>query len=182
MSEVLSGQAVSKKEKLEQIFLAYGNKMYVWAKNVVKDSHDAEDIVQNVFLNLAKGTVLDHFDSMENAAIGAYLAVMTRNTAINWYNKEKREKSTVASYLEQNGMKQICSNNIETFLEEICLEDLLDWIHRLPENYAKIIELKYVKMFTNKEIAEILSISPENVRKRLERARIKLKEEYHKKV
>ena len=47
---------------------------------------------------------------------------------------------------------------------------------QLPKSYFTILSLKYDDGYTYKEIADILYISEENVKKRLLRARNKLRE------
>jgi len=46
---------------------------------------------------------------------------------------------------------------------------------KINHGYADILALKYTYEYTNDEIASMLSISEENVRKRLERAKKALK-------
>ena len=53
-----------------------------------------------------------------------------------------------------------------------CIDEYID---TLPDNYKTIIVLSEIEGFTNKEIAEVLNMSLENVKIRLHRARAKLK-------
>ena len=61
-------------------------------------------------------------------------------------------------------------------------EDILDgkelesYLLKLPKSYYIIMSLKYDDGYSYKEIADILSITEENVKKRLLRARTKFRE------
>lgn len=54
---------------------------------------------------------------------------------------------------------------------------LMDLIDRLPEGYRSVLMLKYDNGFSTGEIASMLNLSEENVKKRLQRAKKKLEQE-----
>ena len=53
----------------------------------------------------------------------------------------------------------------------------MDLIDRLPEGYRSVLMLKYDNGFSTGEIASMLNLSEENVKKRLQRAKKKLEQE-----
>jgi len=53
---------------------------------------------------------------------------------------------------------------------------VIEFIENLPQDYKAVIVLSELEGFANKEIADILNISLENVKMRLHRARVKLRE------
>ena len=58
--------------------------------------------------------------------------------------------------------------------EEVGNSSIAAAIAMLPINYSSAIKLKYSHGYTDKEIAKILSISEENVRKRIARGKKRL--------
>jgi RNA polymerase sigma-70 factor (ECF subfamily) len=71
-------------------------------------------------------------------------------------------------------------------IESACAEDLYQSVEeqdilvstvlKLPIIYKDVLTLKYVQEYSNLEIAQILGISEPTVRKRLERAKSKMKQ------
>ena len=53
---------------------------------------------------------------------------------------------------------------------------LIGLIESLPENYRAVLLLRYAQGYSTKEVSEILEISEENVKKRIQRARSKLEQ------
>lgn len=54
------------------------------------------------------------------------------------------------------------------------MSDIEEAILKLPINYSTVLRLKYSQGYNNKEVAQILNISEENVRQRISRARKRL--------
>jgi len=63
---------------------------------------------------------------------------------------------------------------LDLIITNINVEKIKETINTMNPNYAEILILKYHYECSNKQIAELLSISEENVRVRLHRARKKL--------
>ena len=63
----------------------------------------------------------------------------------------------------------------QTLIRKEMSECVIEYINNLPPDYRTIIALSELGDLTNKEIADILEISLENVKMRLHRARAKLK-------
>lgn len=163
------------RKKLEKIYLDYRNKMYYWAVSIVKDQFIAEDIVHNVILSLSRKGVLDRVDEIGDTGTNAYLATITRNTAYNWYNREKREKSLLESLTAICGASEASHNDIDDLVEKMNMEDIIACIKKISDAEVNILTLRYVDQLSNKEIAEELKISEPAVRKRIERAKLKLR-------
>jgi RNA polymerase sigma-70 factor (ECF subfamily) len=56
-------------------------------------------------------------------------------------------------------------------------ECVREYVDRLPPDYRAVLILSELEGFKNRKIADILDISLENVKVRLHRARVRLKEE-----
>ena len=126
-----------------------------------KNSADAEDIVQNTFLKLLGR--LTKFNTDEHAK--RWLI----RVAINESNMLWRKRKRAGEVQEEES---------PAFHKELDAEEseLISAISTLPEQYRQIIHLYYYEEYNSKEIAEIMKMTPDNVRQILSRARKQLKE------
>jgi len=143
------------------------------------DPNDAEDITQDVFNKVNRG--LGGFQ--EKSKISTWIYRIATNTAID------RLRSTTYKYATgQNTAEDatdpedqsVCGYHEPSASDQVVIrkemgECVQEYIDNLPPDYKTIITLSELDDLTNKEIAEILGISLENVKIRLHRARSKLK-------
>lgn len=128
---------------------------------------DAEDIVQNTFVKLLE--YKKKFRDDEHAK--RWLIRVAVNEGHMLWRKRSRERTIPledAAPLEE----------MASFSEALSQDesDLLAALDELPRKYRQILHLFYFEGYSSKEIAQILEISDENVRTRLQRARKQLKE------
>ena len=158
----------SDRNKFEQLYLAYRQDMYRAAFSVLKNPEDAEDAVHDAFLRL-----IDNLDNVQGVCgrTRSYLLVITRNTAIDKFNRRKR-------VVEIDETEEITdSHNVEeTALEHFDAAALKAAIKQLPTIYYDVICLEQVCGMDAHEIAAQLGLTYEAARKRLQRAKKLLKE------
>ncbi len=113
---------------------------------------EVADIVQEVFLAAYKNlhTIRDKY------AVGAWLAIIARNKATEFYRREKPTEE-----LSENITGK---ENQQTEAREI-----LSAIRTLPESYRETLILRLVEGMTGPEIAERTNLTPESVRVNLHR-------------
>jgi len=153
------------RSKLETIYNRYSKAMYSHAFNILKNTSDAEDAVQEAFVRLFKNvnTVKDP-DSRETKS---FALVITGNCAIDIYRKRKRMNETqlfedsfpVFDSIEYKGTNQVAAE-----------------ILKLNERYRNALLLRYVYGLDYTEVAHHMDISAVNARKLVQRAREKLEE------
>lgn len=113
---------------------------------------EVDDIVQNVFLLAYK-----NLNSLrDKAAVGAWLAMIARNRANEFYRREKPTEE-LSEDLKQN-------DNRQTEAREI-----LEIILGLPEAYRETLILRLVEGMTGPEIAGRTGLKPDSVRVNLHR-------------
>lgn len=147
----------------------YKQTMYRKAYGILRDSSLAEDVVQESFIR-----ILNNFDKIikkKCPQTRKYFVNIVRSISIDVYRKRKRQQNL--SFDEFEGTIADDFKNIDNLLEEMTIEK---YLFQLPKSYYIILSLKYDDGYTYKEIAGILNISEENVKKRLLRARNKLRE------
>jgi len=135
--------------------------LYRYAYSLLKNNEDAEDVVQDVFMNY-----LIKSDSYRgDCSLKTWLLVLTRNQC---YNVIKSRKIRQSESIED---VNLCSD-INYVEDKLNIEDALK---TLTSEENEIIFLREYSDFSYKEIAQILNISIDNVKVRLFRAKQKLR-------
>lgn len=157
------------KSKFTELYLEYKNLMYHIAYNILRDEQDAEDMVHKAFLSILKN--FNQVEDIKTKKTKNWVALIVRNHALNFYTKrQNRCKKTV--YLDE--IEEIPNLDcVETVTDEYDLKEL---IALMPIKYRDILQLVIVYEHDYKHIAQELSITPENARKRFQRAKSILKQ------
>lgn len=146
---------------IEELVGRYRDNLFAIAFNVCKNAADADDIVQETFLqyHIAK----KEFDNEQH--IRAWLIRVAVNKAKNVNHSFWRQhKVPLEDYMETLAF--------ETPQDETLFETVM----KLPEKYRIIIHLYYYEDYPVREIAGILKLTESNVKVRLSRGRKLLKE------
>ena len=109
------------KSKFELLYQRYRDIMYWAAYGIMKDPHQAEDVVSQSFFK-----VIDHLNritDVDSRQTKAFLVTITEHTAIDCYRKRKRERTVsmedweaVSSYTEEFEENDVisCINSLVT--------------------------------------------------------------------
>lgn len=158
-------------QSFETIYEENKDKLYRYAYSILGDEASAEDAVQDAFVSLAQN--FEKTYSMECNQIRSYLIIIVRNASFKIYNRRKKETPTEDVYADgepTGGELHIAAESKEL------RKALLGMIQGLDPKYADVIMLRYYHGLSEKDIAESLGLSVENVKVRLFRGRNKLKE------
>ena len=128
----------------------------------VKNHHDAEDIVQDVFIKAQlKGSQLKEAEKFT-----AWMYTLTRNSIMDYHRAKKKVIDPVdLQEAEQYNEFNDCVNN--------CLNELMQ---TLPSPYKEALILAEKEEVPQKELAIRLGISYSGAKSRVQRARQMLKE------
>lgn len=154
------------KSKFETIYHKYRDVMFYAAYKILLDACDAEDIVHESFLKILD--ILDTIKDADSPQTRALVVIICEHKAIDLYRKKQREKAIPFEEEYIGGRHQA---EVERSAEG---QAIIDAIKTLPIKYREVLLLKYSHGYSMDEIAEILSISKENVKKTIQRARKKL--------
>lgn len=145
-------------EIIEQDLDCYGDMLLRLAYSYMKNMHDAEDILQDVFVQLMKN--INTLESSEHKK--SWLITVTRNLCKNklkssWF--KKRDELVELPYYD----------NYKN-------DDVLDAVMKLPLKYREVIHLFYYEDYTTAQIAEVINKKESTVRSLLHRGRNILKD------
>ena len=170
---------------VEKLYRQYRKNIYAAAFKILNHREDAEDCVHDVIQ-----TVIRHVDTFRETSpegLPKLLAVCTRNAAINIYRKNKRKQDNESKLpfdseheeellRESRLLYQGRNPDVITARTEI-KQRLAQLISELDDIYRDVLVLQIQYKMSNREIADILQISPNTVSVRLHRAKRKLLEE-----
>lgn len=138
----------------------YKNNIYAIAFNICKNPQDAEDVVQDTFIQY----ISTKKDFETEPHIRAWLIRVTINKAKNKNRLFFRRKTLpLVDYIATLTFESSESS------------ELFETVMKLPEKYRVAIHLFYYEDYSVKEISNILKISQSNVKVRLSRGRMLLK-------
>lgn len=168
-------------ELFHELVKRYEQKLYNFSLRMCRNPSDAEDLVQETFLNVFRYLK----DFRYETKFKNWLYRIAASTCI-----KKRRRSKFAPERELSLEEFIPKNEAETQqqvpdwalmpLEKLLNEELVNKVHQailsLPDKYRLVIVLRDVEGFSTTETAHILNLSPSNVKVRLHRARLFLRE------
>ena len=128
------------KDILKQLYQKYRKEIYLYLYSLCKNSSLAEDLLQETFLKALLSLPDDHTN------MRAWLYLVARNLFFNYYRREK-EKVPLGE------VQQIQKNRL-----------LYQAMNELEERKREILLMQYFGGLSQKEIAAILKMTPENVR------------------
>ncbi len=144
------------RQSLEELIECYQKSLYAAAFHICKNAEDANDVVQDTFVQYY--TTKKQFHDEE------HLKAWLLRVAIN------RAKDISRSFWRKNKIA------LDDYINEIPFEsreeyELFETVMKLPEKYRNVIHLYYYEDLSIKEIAGILRITEGNVKMRLSRGR-----------
>ncbi|NNK88499.1 MAG: sigma-70 family RNA polymerase sigma factor [Flavobacteriaceae bacterium] len=153
-----------------QLYHAYCDGMYVVAQRFVKDSMEAEDIVQESFI---KAFMKLHQFKGE-VTFGAWLKRIVINKCIDTLKARKQQLIE----LQDVHLKVVdAAVEDEWFVEDaITADEVKAAINDLPDKYKYVLMLYLIEGYDHAEIAQILKITQVASRTQLSRGREKLKQ------
>ncbi len=154
-----------------QLYNQYCNGMLIVALRFVKDTMEAEDIVQEAFIKAF--SKLEQYKA--EVTFGAWLKRIVINKCIDVL-KSKRQRLIE---LEEHHLNVVDTDYENEWLveDDITIDEVKTAIENLPEKYKFVVMLYLVEGYDHQEISEILNISEVASRTQLSRGKQKLQNE-----
>lgn len=130
--------------------------MYWFCLQYVKSKEDADEIVNDAFLSIWEKKETLKFDE----SLKSYLYTTVRNKSINFLRKKKIEFSFDDNMYNVSNIESSPSQIIEG--KEVA-KFINIFIEQLPNKCKQVFVLSRKEQMSNKEIAQLLEISPKTV-------------------
>ena len=149
----------------KQLYEMYSSKMYGVCMRYMKNTEDAEDVLQEGFVKVFK-----KMSTFKNSgSFEGWMRTIFVNTALRQLEKQKRTDSEIL-------LPEL--PEIETSLtafHQLAYKELIQLVNELPTGYRLVFNLYIIEGYTHKEIAERLKISEGTSKSQLARAKNYLK-------
>jgi RNA polymerase sigma-70 factor (ECF subfamily) len=156
--------------RFERAVLPHLEAAYNLARWLVRNDHDAEDVVQEAYVR-----ALTFFGSFRGEDGRAWLLAVVRNTCYTWLEKHRGRMPTVP--LDETVHAPSSTLNPERlYLQQATAEELRAAVGELPLELREVVVLRELEDLSYKEIAAILDIPLGTVMSRLSRARARLQQ------
>jgi len=158
------------KDFVLSLYDKYREGMIKLAFSKLNDWHEAEDAVEEAFINVARN--YEKIADSEDYEIKTYLVNTVINTSYKILAKRDRnicsDTDTIKEHLPSGDSAE------EIAVSEISYDELKCSIDQLSPRYKLILNMKYMG-YSNKEISEELSVKAGTIRVMLLRIRLSLK-------
>src|ERR1700722_4897049 len=155
----------------EQVVLPHMDTAYNLARWLVRNTHDAEDIVQEAYLRAFK-----FFGGYHGGDARAWVLKIVRNTSYSFLEKNR------SAHLAEEFDEKIHTANVEQPGAEAALLQSADSrmvreaLDELPVNFREVLVLRELEGMSYKEIAEVMDVPMGTVMSGLARGRGQLRE------
>lgn len=153
-----------------EVYNRYQAAMYNVAFRIVKDTAEAEDVMQESFI-----TAFSKLNTFKGeASFGSWLKRIVINNSISQYKKLKR----FTALPEENIMEDVeeSSNGLpEDDYNHLKVQKVLYCMDGLNDKYRKVLTLHLIEGYDYEEVCEILEISYANCRTLVSRAKESLR-------
>ena len=151
-----------------EVYKIYYKAMYNTSLRITNNATDAEDIMQEAFLDAFRKIKSYNGDG----SFGAWLKRIVINKSLDFVKARQSRMSLGQKIMEQEEQKQ--DEESETADIDAKLQEVKSAMEKLPDDYRIILTLFLIEGYDHQEIAQILKTPYGNVRTRYSRARQRL--------
>lgn len=147
-------------EAFDVLIDRHKDRVYSYILHYVKNTELADDIFQETFVKAIVTIKQNRY--VENGRFSAWITRIAHNLIFDYFRKEKSEnlQSTDAGDINILNRKELSEATVE---DHIILSQIETDIHRLimalPENQREVLQLRYFKDMSFKEIAMLTNVS-----------------------
>lgn len=149
--------------EITQIWKEHHAQLLDFIMKRVKNRHEAEDILQEVFIK-----ILSKIDTLQNSEkLKSWMYQIARNAITDHFRALQKETKWEEQEFQGDLHDDSAMKSAESWIGL--------YIHALPENYRQAVILSELEGKSITEIAESMNISYTNARARIQRGRKELK-------
>jgi RNA polymerase sigma-70 factor (ECF subfamily) len=153
------------------IMQTHNLRLYRIARGVVRNDGEAEDVVQEAYLN-----AFAHLDTFRgDASLATWLSRIVINEARGRLRRQRRASVVAATFVRDAQIIQFPMSKNDNPEQALAQRQILQLIERaidkLPNLYRIVFVVRVIEGLSIEETANLLAIRPETVKTRLHRAR-----------
>ncbi len=152
-----------------EVYQRYYKAMFNTSLRIVKDSAEAEDLMQEAFL-----TAFTKLSSLHNNDhFGSWLKRIVINNSLTALKKKKDHQEFDMELIAQKPTNT--NEDIDLQLQTIQAQQLVDTMKTLKDSYSTSLSLYFIEGYDYEEICEIMDITYSNCRTLISRAKESLR-------
>jgi RNA polymerase sigma-70 factor, ECF subfamily len=162
----------------------YSHPVYSLMARSLRDSADAADVTQEVFVKVFRNISGFHGDSSLRTWIYR-IALHEASNQRRWWNRHKKQELTIDAPIENDEGETFCladalastsASPYDCAAHTELEQRITSALQTLPEAFREVVVLREMEGFGYEEIAEILGVNIGTVKSRLTRGRAALRE------
>lgn len=161
------------KDLFEAIYLENRDIMFSYAVSILKNHHDAEDAVHNVFWSLAENFSLFSNKVRNETDIKNYLLISVKNKSIDIL-RQRNNQTKIEEAIKIENEKSVDDDFADVIEKESLYENVLKAINILEDKYRDALYMNLVMELSSKEISKLTGEKRETIRKRIYRGKQQL--------
>ena len=151
-AELLAGLAADQAGALGLLYDRYAGLVYGLAMRILGTPADAEDLTQEIFLNLCKHCDYDP----ARGSLNAFLVTLTRSRAIDRIRARTRKTRFLAHWGDEIVAGEPIASPLDQLSVAECSTHVRQALAALPETQRRVLEMSYYRGLTQTEIADEL--------------------------
>lgn len=159
-------------EALGILYDRHAGLVYSIALRALVSPQEAEDLTQDIFLNLPKSTAYDP----RRGSLRTFLAVLTRSRAIDRVRSRSIARSSLERFQASQSTEPCCQSPFEQVFQHEQSQEVQAALAQLPEGDQQILRMVYYDGLSQSEIAEQLNMPLGTVKSKTRRTLLKLRQ------
>ena len=148
-------------KRFERLYYGYRKQMLFVANELLHDTHEAEDAVQNALLGIARS--MKSLPDGDEKLVRAYVLTAAKNAALNLLPKKQRRDSELDIDTLEDIFKKLAASDDR--------EKLMRAMDKLPDLYRDVLLLHCVYGLKASRTAQLLGRKTSTVNKQITRGR-----------
>lgn len=158
--QLVAAYAIGDNEAFDTLLGRHSDRIYTYIKHIVKDSALADDIFQETFVKAI--TTIKQGRYSESGKFAAWITRIARNLIIDSFRQEKCENtlSTGTDEVDIFNRRELSDGTIEdTLINQQIHNDVRRIMNTLPEAQREVLEMRFYRDMSFKEIADATGVS-----------------------
>ena len=148
-------------QDFERLFKQNYERLYYHALDIVHDDETARDVVSDVYVNVWRLR-----DTINHDTVISYLYASVRNRSLDQLKHLNRHVPLLDEVIHE--MEQFTDTDWEDY--EARIAKLRDELRRQPERVRRVLYLRFYEHKSNQEVADLLGVTVDGVKKIIQRA------------
>jgi RNA polymerase sigma-70 factor, ECF subfamily len=171
-AELYQALQAGHQDSLGILYDRHAGLVYSLALKTLGNAQEAEDLTQDIFINLTRSTAYDS----RRGSLRTFLAVLTRSRAIDRVRSRQVSRSFLERFRSDSHTKTAVRSPLEEMFQNEQSEEVQIALHHLSEREQQVLRMAYYDGLSQSEIARQLNIPLGSIKTMTRRSLLKLRQ------